>query len=76
VNFRVFETEFHELELLDDITKLRYEGKLPDRIPGKFRNPTDQSISEMEGYRVCASIHSPCFAMVCQRTTSLSPCGN
>jgi len=31
--------EFHELELLDDITKLRYEGKLPDRIPGKFRNP-------------------------------------
>jgi len=24
------ETEFHELELLDEINKLKYEGKLPD----------------------------------------------
>jgi hypothetical protein len=31
--------EFYELELLDEITKLRYEGKLPDHIQGKFRNP-------------------------------------
>ena len=30
--------EFRELELLDEITKLRYEGKLPDHIQGKFRN--------------------------------------
>jgi hypothetical protein len=30
--------EFHELELLDidEISKLRYEGKLPDHIQGNF----------------------------------------
>ena len=31
--------EFRELELLDEITKLRYEGNLPHHIQGKFRNP-------------------------------------
>jgi hypothetical protein len=30
--------EFHELELLDEITKLRYEDILPDHIQGNFRN--------------------------------------
>src|ERR1700728_54727 len=30
--------EFCELELLDEISKLRYEGKLPDHIQGNFRN--------------------------------------
>jgi hypothetical protein len=30
--------EFRELELLDDITRLRYESKLPERIEGSFRN--------------------------------------
>jgi len=38
-SFRVFETEFRELELLDEITKLRYEDQLPDHIQGNFRNP-------------------------------------
>src|ERR1700683_2627242 len=31
--------EFRELELWDEISKLRYEGKLPDHIQGSFRNP-------------------------------------
>ena len=31
--------EFHELEVLDDITKLTYEGKLSDDIQGKYKNP-------------------------------------
>ncbi|KIJ91030.1 hypothetical protein K443DRAFT_76665, partial [Laccaria amethystina LaAM-08-1] len=30
--------EFRELELLDDITKLRYNGQLPASINGQLRN--------------------------------------
>ena len=30
--------EFRELEILDDITKIRYEGDLPDYIDGLFRH--------------------------------------
>jgi len=30
--------EFREHELLDDITRLRYEGQLPDHIEGHLRN--------------------------------------
>src|ERR1700691_5872065 len=30
--------EFRELELLDDITRLRYEGQLPEHIQGHLRN--------------------------------------
>ena len=30
--------EFRELELLDDITRLMYEGKLPDFVIGSTRN--------------------------------------
>jgi len=30
--------EFRELEILDDITRLKYEGKLPDYIDGIFRH--------------------------------------
>ena len=35
--------EFCELEILDEITKLRYEGKLHDHIQGNFRNPLIRS---------------------------------
>jgi hypothetical protein len=41
--------EFHELELLDEITKLRYEGKLPDEIQGKFRNPLIRAYQKWKG---------------------------
>ena len=41
--------EFHELELLDEITKLRYEGKLPDHIQGKFRNPLIRAYQTWKG---------------------------
>ncbi|KAF8224294.1 hypothetical protein L208DRAFT_1312405, partial [Tricholoma matsutake] len=30
--------EFSELEMLDDITTLRYNGKLPVSVVGNFRN--------------------------------------
>ena len=30
--------EFHKLEILDDITKLRYEGKLSSKVYGNIRN--------------------------------------
>ena len=41
--------EFRELELLDEITKLRYEGKLPDHIQGKFRNPLIRAYQTWKG---------------------------
>jgi len=41
--------EFHELELLDEITKLRYDGKLPDHIQGKFRNPLIRAYQKWKG---------------------------
>src|ERR1700723_2192851 len=41
--------EFRELELLDEITKLRYEGKLPDHIQGNFRNPLIRAYQKWKG---------------------------
>jgi hypothetical protein len=41
--------EFHELELLDEITKFKYEGKLPDDIQGKFRNPLIRAYQKWKG---------------------------
>ena len=41
--------EFRELEILDEITKLRYEGKLPDHIQGKFRNPLIRAYQKWKG---------------------------
>ena len=41
--------EFRELELLDEITKLRYEGKLPDHIQGKFRNHLIRAYHKWQG---------------------------
>jgi hypothetical protein len=38
-----------ELELLDEITKLRYEGKLPDHIQGNFRNPLIRAYQQWKG---------------------------
>jgi hypothetical protein len=41
--------EFRELELLDEISKLRYEGKLPDHIQGNFRNPLIRAYQKWKG---------------------------
>ena len=41
--------EFRELELLDEITKLRYEGKLPDHIQGNLRNPLIRAYQKWRG---------------------------
>src|SRR5882757_4696251 len=41
--------EFHELELLDEITKLRYEGNLPGHIQGNFRNPLIRAYKKWKG---------------------------
>ena len=41
--------EFHELELLDEISKLIYEGKLPDHIQGNFRNPLIRAYQTWKG---------------------------
>ena len=41
--------EFRELELLDEITKLRYEDKLPDHIKGNFRTPLIRSYQSWKG---------------------------
>jgi hypothetical protein len=41
--------EFCELELLDEITKLRYEGKLPGHIQGNLRNPLIRAYQKWKG---------------------------
>ena len=41
--------EFCELGLLDEITKLRYEGKFPDDIQGKFRNSLIRTYQKWKG---------------------------
>src|SRR6267154_546743 len=41
--------EFRELELLNEITKLRYEGQLPDHIQGNFRNPLIRAYQTWKG---------------------------
>src|SRR6202042_1134208 len=41
--------EFRKLELLDEISKLRYEGKLPDHIQGNFRNPLIGAYQKWKG---------------------------
>src|SRR5882762_1270740 len=51
--------EFRELELLDEITKLRYEGKLPDRIQGKFRNPLIRAYQKWKGIEYVPPLTHP-----------------
>jgi hypothetical protein len=41
--------EFRELEILDDITRLRYEGLLPDHVQGKWRNNLIREYQKLKG---------------------------
>jgi len=41
--------EFRELELLDEINKLRYEGRLPDHIQGNLRHPLIRAYQTWKG---------------------------
>ena len=51
--------EFCELELLDEISKLRYEGELPDCIQGNFRNPLIRSYQKWKGTNYVPSLTHP-----------------
>ena len=51
--------EFRELELLDEITKLRYEGNLPDHIQGNFRNPLIRAYQKWKGTDYVPSLTHP-----------------
>jgi len=51
--------EFRELELLDEISKLRYEGKLPDHIQGNFRNPLIRAYQKWKGTDYVPSLTHP-----------------
>ena len=41
--------EFRELEILDDVTTLRYEGKLPETIDGHLRNTIIEQYHRCKG---------------------------
>ena len=41
--------EFRELEILDEVTTLRYEGKLPRNINGSLRNPLIRQFQKWKG---------------------------
>src|SRR5882762_9733386 len=51
--------EFRELELLDEITKLRYEGELTECIQGNFRNPLIRSYQKWKGTDYVPSLTHP-----------------
>jgi hypothetical protein len=51
--------EFRELELLDEITKLRYEGELPPCVEGNFRNPLIRSYQKWKGTDYVPSLTHP-----------------
>ena len=55
--------EFHELQLLDDIIKPRYEGKLLEHIQGKFRNPLIRTYQKWKGTDYGPSLTHP--ALTC-----------
>ena len=51
--------EFRELELLDEITRLRFDGKLPSHVEGSTRNGIVTSFREWKGSQyVPSSVHS------------------
>jgi hypothetical protein len=41
--------EFREQEILDDITRLKYEGQLPDDMNGVLRNPLIRQYQKIKG---------------------------
>jgi hypothetical protein len=51
--------EFRELEILDEITRFRYEGKLSVKVYGDVRNTLIQSFREWKGHQyVPNNVHS------------------
>jgi hypothetical protein len=54
--------EFCELELLDEINKLRYEGKFPDHIQGNLRNPMIRSYQIWKGTKYVPPLTHPALA--------------
>ena len=51
--------EFCELDLLDEITNLRYEGNLPHDIQGKFRNPLIRAYQTWKGTNYVPDLTHP-----------------
>ena len=45
--------EFRELELLDDITRLRYNGQLPESINGRLHNSVLHQYQQLKGKGYC-----------------------
>ena len=55
----VLRPEFHELELLDNVTRLRYSGKLPISVDGDTRNNIITSFRKWKGAKyVPSTVHS------------------
>jgi hypothetical protein len=59
--------EFRELELLDEITRLRYEGLLPDHISGQSRNSIIRHPT-VEGHLLCARKCARCHCLESKRS--------
>jgi len=51
--------EFRELEILDDITKFRYEGKLSSKVYGNIRNTLIQTFREWKGKQYVPNMVHP-----------------
>jgi hypothetical protein len=51
--------EFRELEILDDITKFKYEGKLSSKVYGNIRNTLIQTFREWKGQQYVPNMVHP-----------------
>jgi hypothetical protein len=58
-----FRQEFRELELLDEITKLQYENKLPNYIYGTQRNVLIQQFQKWKGIAYSPKKNSFCYLL-------------
>jgi hypothetical protein len=65
--------EFFELELLDEITKLRYEGRLPHHIQGNFRNSLITAYQTWKGTNYIPELTHPALKWSVQDPLPLLP---
>ncbi|EIW52162.1 uncharacterized protein TRAVEDRAFT_135837 [Trametes versicolor FP-101664 SS1] len=68
--------EFRELELLDEITRLRKDGSLPSHVRGTTRGPLLASFQAWKGKRYVPSHVHPAIDWKNAPDSELSPCTN
>jgi hypothetical protein len=61
---------------VDEITKLRYEGKLPDHIQGNIRNPLIRAYRKLKGTDYVPPLNHPALTWSVKDPMPLLSVGN